>query len=196
MTGRRTRTDGIVALAAIAIVVVAGAGCGSSNSSYIHPNVDFTYMKRAAILPFQNLTTDFQAGERMQSIFLMELLNEDVLTLVDPRETAAAMKELSLPANGALTTDQVLALGKKLDVQALFSGSVEEYGYGQGDRSRGPVITATFTMTETQTGVLVWRAQAHSTGASFRNKLFGGGPKDLYDVSRKTVHDALRSLLE
>lgn len=181
---------------ALVVAALAGAGCGSPGGSYVHPNVDFTYMKRAAVLPFQNLTTDFQAAERMQSIFLMELLEEDVLALVDPRETQAALLALGLPAGSALTPEQAIALGKKLEVQALFFGTVEEYGYGQGDRSRGPVLTATFGMTETQTGVLVWRAQSHATGSSVWNKLFGGGPRDLYDVSRETVRKALRTLLD
>lgn len=191
MSRKRIRTGaGLV----LVVAALAGAGCGSSGRSYVHPNVDFTYMKRAAVLPFQNLTTDFQAGERMQSIFLMELLEEDVLALVDPRETAAALKALGFPGGAALTAEQSVALGKKLEVQALFFGTVEEYGFGQ-DRSRGPVITATFGMTETQGGVLVWRSQAHATGGSVWNKLFGGGPRDLYEVSRETVRKAIRTLL-
>lgn len=193
MKRKRIRTGAGLALV---VAALAGVGCGSSGRSYVHPNVDFTYIKRAAVLPFQNLTTDFQAAERMQSIFLMELLEEDVLALVDPRETSAALKALGLPAGASLTAEQSMALGKQLDVQALFFGTVEEYGYGQGDRSKGPVITATFGMTETQGGVLVWRSQAHATGSSVWNKLFGGGPRDLYDVSRDTVREGLRTLLE
>ena len=188
----RVRTSAGMALAGMFLLV---NGCGSSGEGYIHPNVDFSYMKRAAVLPFQNLTTDFQAGERMQSIFLMEMLDKDVLTLVDPRETSAALKALGYSASTVLTTEQAIALGKKLDAQALFFGTVEEYGLGQGDRSRGPVITATFGMTETQTGTMVWRAQSHATGASIWRKLFGGGPADLYSVSRETVRKALRTLL-
>ena len=192
MKGRRARISAGVALAGLLLLA---SGCGSSGAGYIHPNVDFSYMKRAAVLPFQNLTTDFQAGERMQSIFLMEMLEKDVLALVDPRETAAALKAMGLPPGGVLTTEQAVALGTKLDAQALFFGTVEEYGVGQGDRSRGPVITATFGMTETQTGTMVWRAQSHATGASIWKKLFGGAPADLYAVSRETVRKALRTLL-
>jgi hypothetical protein len=153
-------------------------------------------MERAAVLPFQNLTSDFLAGERIQSIFLMELLSEGILVIVDPRETSAAMGMLGLQAGTALTQEQAVALGKKLGVDALFFGVVEEYGQGRGDRSRGPEVTVVLGMTETETGALVWRSQAHGTGSSWTGKLFGGGPADLYTVSRETLRKALGTLLE
>jgi hypothetical protein len=180
--------------AALTLVVLGGLGCGSPVESYIHPNVDFAYMKRAAILPFQNLSTDLLAGERLQSIFLMEVLRENALGIVDPRETAAAMKELKFVEGAPLTADQAVTLGKKLGVDALFFGSVEEYGYGRGDRGHGPEVTAVFGMTETETGVMVWRCQTHANGSSIWGKLFGGGPHDMYDVSRKAVDEALETL--
>jgi hypothetical protein len=181
--------------ALLATLSVLATGCGSRTGVYIHPDVDFAHMERAAVLPFQNLSTDYLAGERIQSIFLMELLEQDVLGLVDPRETASAMEALGVRAGSTVTPEQAVALGRKLAVEALFFGVVEEYGYSRGERSRGPEITAVFGMTETQTGVLVWRSQVHATGSSIWRKLFGGGPADLYTVSRETVRRALRSLL-
>jgi len=182
--------------ALLAVLAFRAIGCGTPTGSYVHPNVDFSYMKRAAVLPFQNLSSDVLAGERLQSILLMELLREDVLVIIDPRETAAAMTTLGLPPGAALTPEQAVELGKKVGVDALFFGVVEEYGYGRGDRARGPEITAVFGMTETQTGTLVWRSQVHATGASIWRKLFGGGPADLYSVSRDTVRRGLGTLLE
>jgi hypothetical protein len=170
-------------------------GCASPGTSYVNPNVDFGYMQRAAVLPFQNLTSDDIADERMHSIFLMELLKEDVLEIVDSRETVSVMRSMGLSPGSSLTPEQVVALGNKLVVDALFFGIVEEYGYSRGDRRRGPEITAVFGLAETETGVVVWRAQVHATGSSFLKRLFGGGAADLYDVSRDTVRKALGTLL-
>jgi hypothetical protein len=170
-------------------------GCGSPGASYIHPNVDFSSMKRAAVLPFQNLSGDPLAAERLRSIFLMELLHEDVLVIVDPRETDAAMRAAGIAPGSALTPEQSVELGKKLAVDALFFGIVDEYGSNRAERSRGPEVTGTFGISETQTGAMVWRSQVHRTGSSIWGKLFGGGPADLYTVSRETVREALRTLL-
>lgn len=188
----RVLRSGSALLGTLSLLAV---GCGSPGESYVHPNIDFGYMKRAAVLPFQNLTTDYLAGERLQSIFLMELLEADILAIVDPRETAAAMAGLGLVPGSPLTPEQSVNLGKKLAVDALFFGVVEEYGYGRNERSRGPEITVVLGLTETQSGAMVWRSQVHSTGSSIWKSLFGGGPDDLYSVSRDTVRKALRTLL-
>lgn len=182
-------------IAVLVVVAVAVAGCGASGGSYVHPNIDFSYMKRAAILPFQNQTTDFLAGERIQSIFLMELLQAGVLEIVDPRETLAALEASGLTAGTALTPEQSVELGKRLGVEALFFGVVEEYVPGRSDRSRGPEVTVVLGMTETQTGTLVWRCQEHATGGSIWKRLFGGTPDDVYTVSSAVVRNALRTLL-
>jgi len=192
---RRHRPSGRIALGLAGAALLLGGCGGAATTSYIHPNVDFSHMKRAAVLPFQNLAQDRLAGERMQSIFLMELLDEDILVLVDPRETVAAMQKLGIASGFALTPEQAVALGDRLDVDALFFGSVEEYGYAQDDRRRGPAVTAVFGLTETETGALAWRVQVHATGGSIWKRLFGGGTADLYEVSRKTVRKALGTLL-
>ncbi len=169
-------------------------GCAGSSRSFVHPTVDFSHIQRCAVLPYQNLTQDGFADERLQSIFLMEVLERGSLTIVDPEETVSAMKELKLTPGSILTPEQIMALGKALSVEGVFFGSVEEYGL-QG-RSRQPVygVTAVFSMAETETGNLIWRSQVHVDGSSFWKKLFGGESASLYDVSRKAVRKALGSL--
>jgi len=181
--------------AALLALVFAVSGCGSSGLTYVHPNVDFSYMRRAAVVPFQNLSSDDLADDRLHTIFLMEILKEDVLEIMDSRETVSAMQSAGIRPGTALTPEQAVTLGKKLQVDAVFFGVVEEYGFSKVDRKRGPEITAVFGMRETETGVVVWQSQVHENGASFWGRLFGGGTDDLYEVSRATVRKALETLL-
>jgi hypothetical protein len=190
-----SRVPAAIRAGLVVLAILALPGCGSTPSAYIHPNFDFRFVQRVAVLPYQNLTADRIAGERLQSIFLIELLDEEVLEVVDPRETVEAMMSLGLNPGTALNPEQAVQLGKRLEVDALFFGVVEEYGYSRGDRSRGPEITAVFGMTETQTGTEIWRTQAHETGSSIWKKLFGGGSDDIYTVSRDVVRRALDTLL-
>jgi hypothetical protein len=189
----------IVPRGAAGVIVAALAqllyGCASSGSGFVNPDVDFGYMRRAAVLPFENLTQDDLADERMQSVFLMEMLEAEVLDIVDPREAQSAMLRLGLNPGAALTAEQAVALGKELQVDGLFFGVVEEYGQSRTDRRNGPEVTAVFGMTETETGSVVWRSQVHATGMSFWKRLFGGGPSSLYAVSRDAVRRALGTLL-
>jgi hypothetical protein len=170
-------------------------GCAAGGASFVRPDVDFSRIQRCAVLPFQNLTSDGYAEKRLQSIFLTELLSRGALVLVDPEETVSAMKELRLTLGSMPNPEQVIALGKALSVEGVFFGSVEEYGLT--GRSRGQInhVTATFSMAETETGNLIWRAQVHVDGSSFWKRLFGGDSASLYDVSRKAVRKAMGTLL-
>lgn len=181
----------------IALLLLAPflCGCGSSAKSFIKPRVDFSYLQRAAVLPFENLTRDDLADERMQSVFLSEILAEGVLEIADPRETAAVLGTLGVRPGQQLTPEEVVALGEKLSVDAVFFGVVEEYGYSRGGTVSAAAVTLVLGLAETETGSIVWRAQSHETGTSFWKRLFGGAPDDLYEVSRTTVQKALATLL-
>jgi hypothetical protein len=177
------------------MLAVALAGCASSGDSYVNPDVDFSYMQRAAVLPFENRSADDLADERIHSLFLMELLKADVLKIADVGETALVMQSMGFNAGSTLTPEQAVALGKRLDVDALFFGVVEEYGVSRVDRNRGSEVTAVFGMTETETGTLVWRAQAHATGSSTWKRMVGGTSSGLYEVSKEAIRKALSTLL-
>jgi hypothetical protein len=178
----------------LSLAALTLAGCASTGVSYIHPGVDFGHIKRCAVLPFRNLTTDNLADERMRSIFLMEVLNEGVLEVAGRGETDAAVVALRISMETALTPDQIVSLGQRLSVDAVFFGTIEEYGLTRLGRARSNEVTAVFGLAETQTGVVVWQSQVHLGGTSLWQKLFGGDPPGLYDVSRKAVREALRTL--
>jgi hypothetical protein len=183
-----------LAFAVLLALAAWAAGCAGGTMSFLHPNVDFSHIHRCAVLPFHNLTSDSYADDRIQSIFLMEVLGQGELVLVDPEETVGAIKDLKISPASTPTPEQLVALGKALSVEAVFEGTVEEYGQAPGARSDVYFVTATFSMSETETGNLIWRAQVHKDGSSFLKKLFGGETASLYTVSRKAVRAALGSL--
>lgn len=176
------------------LLLASGWGCAPGLSSYVRSDADFSHVRRAAVLPFQNLSQDLHAGTRLQSVFMSAVLQEGTLALVDLGETLDAMNRLRLNVDAALTPDQITALGKELQVDALFLGTVEEYGLERMSNDRVYVVTASFSLVETETGSTVWKAQAHRDGTSFWRKLFGGGSASLYQVSRGTVDQALGTL--
>ena len=148
------------------VLAVVFAGCASSGDGYINPNINFGQLRRAAVVPFQNLSGDELGDERIYSVFLMELLREDVLEITDPGETVAAMRKLGVPQGTPLAPEQVVELGRQLRVDALFFGIIEEYGVSRVDPRKGTEVTAAFGMFETETGSVVWRTQVHTTGSS------------------------------
>jgi hypothetical protein len=192
MRGRRAGNllkPSIILLLPLMLVGCAGSG------AFIQPNVDFSHIQRCAVLPFQNLTSDGFADERMGSIFLMELLQDGSLAIVDPEETVSSMVARKVTIGVSPTPEQIVSLGEALSVDAVFLGSVEEYGLLSQSHRQTYGVTATFSMAETETGNLIWRSQVHVTGSSMWKRIFGGESASLYEVSRTAVRRALGSLL-
>ena len=104
------------------------------------------------------------------------------------------MKDQKIALGSPLTPEQIVTLGEALSVEAVFLGSIEEYGLQSRSRQQIYGVTAVFSMAETETGNLIWRSQVHVDGSSFWKKIFGGESASLYDVSRKAVRKALGSL--
>lgn len=175
-------------------LLVAWSGCAGSGTSFVSPAVDFSQIRRCAVLPFQNLSDDSFADERLQSIFLMELLRRGSLAVVDPEETASAMRARRFVPGSALTPEQIVTLGEALGVEAVLFGSVEDYSLESRSRRPTRSLTAVFGMAETETGNIIWRSQVHVVGSSFWRRIFGSEPAGQYDVSRKAVRKALGTL--
>lgn len=181
---------------ALAILIALASGCASSSKSgFIHEGVDFGFIHRCAVLPFHNLTSDEYADDRIQSIFVMEILTDGSLELIGTGEVWAALQEIRVGRDAILSPEQFVAVGKRLEVDAVFFGTVEEYGMDRSGRDRGNEITAVFGMAETQTGVIIWQSQVHVTGLSTWKRLFGGSSGSMHDVSVKCVREALGTLL-
>ena len=86
---------GIVVLVLTGFVLYL-SGCASSSSSYVNPNMDFGSVQRCAVFPFQNLTSDGFADDKLYSIFMMELLAEDVFEVLSRGEVLGTMPGMNL----------------------------------------------------------------------------------------------------
>jgi len=176
------------------LLAAAVTGCAAGATSYVHPEVDFGRIHRCAVLPFANLSSDANAGARLQSVFISELLTRKGMAIVEPGEVLAAARDLRLGDDQTPTPEQYVQLGKRISADAVFAGTIQEYGAESLGHDRTYMVTADFTLTETETGALIWKAQVHETGMTVWRKLFGGQSASLYDVSRATVRKAIGTL--
>ncbi|MBK8165589.1 MAG: DUF799 family lipoprotein [bacterium] len=192
MRSRRRWRWGAAVLAA-ALVLAAG-GCGSGASQFIRDDVDFSFIRRVAVYPFYNLSQDVYGGQRVQSVFLTELLERNEVEVLDRGEVLAAVAEMKLHPDAILSPQQVQSLGSRLKADAVFFATVEEYGTERSHANPTQVVTATYQLCEAQTGRVVWSSQIRTDGASLGRKLFGGGSASAFAVARENVRAALGTL--
>lgn len=177
------------------LVAVTVIGCSSGGSSFVRDDVDYSFIRRVAVVPYRNLSQDLHAGTRMYSVFMTELLRREAFEVVSMGEVLSAMNRMKLTVDEELTQEKIIQLGRELGVEGLFFGQVDEYGIDRVSNQRIYLVTATFTMAETETGGMIWTTQVHEDGNSLGRKLFGGGSASQHDVSRSVVNKALGSLL-
>lgn len=176
------------------LLAIGLSGCGGGAVSHVRDDVDYSHIQRVAVYPFVNRSQDQLAGARVQTVFITDLATRGGLQIIDPGETLAAMRELRYDPGMELSAAQIIDLGKRLDVDAVFFGAVDDYGFERENANRAAVVTLSMRLAETQTGSVVWLSQDQRSGTSVWRKLFGGGSASLHDVTRAVVADCLGSL--
>ncbi|GAB4375987.1 MAG: DUF799 family lipoprotein [Acidobacteriota bacterium] len=185
--------DRIVRVATL-LAVLGVAGCASvPKARFVHPEFDFGYVERVAVLPFGNLSPVRDAGEKAGRLFITELLATGAVDVVEPGEVRAAV-EAVLGGGTDPTTEQIQALGRRLGVQALVLGTVTEFETVRSGASSVPVITIDAHMVETESGATVWAATHTVRGTTFSSRVFGSGALAGAEAMRRCVHELVEAL--
>ncbi len=181
-------------LAALAPALV---GCASHTTQYLHPNVDLGAMKTVAVLPFENVTQEQTAGEKVQRIFTTELLATGVFQVVEPGAVNKALRaERSDLAVSALAPADLKRLGETLKVDGFFMGSVIDFNESRSGSTPAPEVTVQLRLVEAQSGVTVWNTSKTKSGASLGARMFGVGGDSLTQAAREVVREELHTLVK
>src|SRR3990172_5893978 len=179
------------------LFVLIAAGCTREVVRYINPEANFSYIKKVAILPFNSLSDDRFAGEKVRSAITVDLLSRGVFDVVEQGEVNK-VTSLVLRAAGAeegmvteLDRETLKLLGERLGVQAVILGSVDEY---VGRREEG-LVGLSVRMLDTSSGIILWQAKASTSSASFWRKILGLEGVDTSTLTRRVVKTAFDTLL-
>jgi len=172
--------------------VILGACSGAvSTTDFANSQFDFGYVERVAVLPFENLSGDRQAGVRTTRLLITELLATGAVDVVEPGDVQAALAKI--PGGGNPPTNQeVIKLGQTLGVQAIIRGSVTESQVLRSGNVTYPVVTLDIHMIETETGQSVWAGTHTEKGGNWGAQFLGTGAEPISATTRKCV----RALLE
>jgi TolB-like protein len=171
------------------------AGCGGvAPSTYVHPNYDFSNVKKVAVLPLENLASDQTAGEKVRKIVVTELLASGVVDVVEPGQVNRVLAVQNIQNPAAMSPDEFKKLAAALGVQLLIVGSVESFDRVQVGGVQAPEVTLTLRGIDAESGTVVWAASHTQGGATFAARLFGLTGDSLSEVARKAAHEAVVTL--
>jgi len=182
---------------AVLLPVISLIGCSGNNATvFLHPEYNFQFVERVAVIPFENLSKSQGAGERVTRVFLTELLAERAFDVVEPGEVSRVLEKYATVRTGQLTQEEIVNIGKELKVQSLILGTVAELASVRSGSGEASTATLVVRMVETETGQTVWSATRTAGGKGFWSSLFGTGSKSESGVIRDCVRGILSSLIK
>lgn len=178
----------------LALLVAMGCVGTSSKVVFKNPEMDFGSIQAVAVLPFNNLTREQMAPERVRDVFMTMLQATGGVYVVPPGEVGRGISRLNIERPTTLTTEEVVKFAKLVNADAVISGTVSEYGEVRSGTTNANVVSVSLQLMEAQTGKVVWTASSTKGGISMTDRLFGGGGEPMNRVTQKAVDDLLDKL--
>jgi hypothetical protein len=175
---------------------VAGAGCATGGQRYQDRSMDFGSIKTVAVLPFQNLSRDNLAADRVRDVFSSMLLATNAVYVVPAGEVVRGIGKVGVGAPTTPSIEDVQKLGTALKAEGIITGVVKEYGEVRSGTASSNVVSVSVQMIETATGKVVWAGATTRGGIRMADRLFGGGGAPLNDVTEAAVDDLLAKMLK
>jgi TolB-like protein len=180
----------------ITFTLIFLAGCATEDV-FFDPNMDFGSLQTVAVLPFENLTGDKFAAARVRDAFANMLLATGAVYVLPPGEVARGIGAIGsrIPREGP-SSEQVKELAAALEVDAVITGVLLEYGPVRSGAASANVVSISLQMAERGSGAVVWSASSTKGGVSVWDRLLGGGGKPMNAVTEKVVNDLLDKLFQ
>jgi TolB-like protein len=162
--------------------------------TYVHPNYDFSRVKKVAVLPLENLTPDQTAGEKMRKFVITEMLATGIVDVTEPGQVNRNLAQQNIQNPAAMTPDDYKKLSAALGVQMLVIGSVESFERVQVGGVQAPEVTLTLRGVDAESGTIVWSTTHTRGGATVGARLFGLTGDSLSEVALRAAHEAVATL--
>ena len=152
-------------------------GCASAAAPryYVNPQADMTLYQKVAVLPFQNLSPQPLAGERVTRVFVTELIISDRYKVVEPAEFRTVLKDLEATptGDGTYEPDKLKQAAVRVGATGIIRGAVTDYQLQRNGQDEFAVLSFDAELMDVETGNVVWRGSITRRGTN-RIPLVGG----------------------
>lgn len=181
----------------VSCILIMTAGCRSTGPTfYIRQDTDFSYIKKVAVLPMENLSSEKFASEIVRDLIVSELLASGLVDVVIPGDVVSALSKLDIKSASALSVEQIKTLAKALKVEAVITGSIEKYGEVSAGNVSVPEVTITLMMADANTGDIIWSVTNTRGGVNFMAKHFGARSETMSETVLAVVREAIQTLYQ
>ena len=152
---------------AILITILFLSGCGHTlERNYLAADAAINSINSVAVVPFENLTKFPEAGDIVAALFTTELYRGTHFKIMDRNQVKRIMREKKIASPPVIDRRFAQEIGKILNVDGVFIGSVSEYWYRlekrrYGEQGEEPAVGINARLVDVASGEVVW-ASSHS----------------------------------
>lgn len=183
-----------VVIAALPLVAASCAG----PRAYVNPDADMGYYRRVGVAAFESLAEDSRAGQKLQRIFLTELLKNQGFELVpqgqfDKVETDVRSKQVLIwPA--ALDSAALSMIAQQTGAQGIIVGTVREFRMERVGQEEFPLVAFSLKLVDAPTGRVVWDVSIGERGGPKFPVFSFGETHTLSELATKLCRRALGTM--
>jgi hypothetical protein len=161
----KTRTFASIAIAG-AVLLALVSGCKESGpSTQIYVKKAAGQRLRIAVLPFDNVSREQDAGRIVTTTVITYLLSTGDFDVVEPGVVYNALTSEAVRLTEGITLDTCQKLQPKLNADAFIIGLVEEFGEVRIGPDSYPAISFSARLVDARTAEILWAATISKTGA-------------------------------
>jgi len=183
-------------LCSLTLLFLSSCAPKITSTVYRDPAMDFGAIQTVAVMPFQNLSRESTAADRVRDVFINGLLSTGAVYVVPVGEVARGVARTEIQTPATPSPEEVIKLGSNIKAQAIIAGVVREYGEVRSGTSSSGVIAISVQMLEAETGKTVWTASSTKGGIDMWDRLLGGGGRPMNDITRDAVDDVIQKLFK
>jgi len=176
------------------IIVVFVVGCTGVPKLIVRQHTaDVSGIERIAVLPFENLTNNRYAAERVRRVVIAEFLSRG-LDVLEPGEVTRVLKEKNIFTLTYISTEQLQEIAEELEVEGIILGSVGAYGISKGINVFYPEVAVHLMWFDPSEGKVVWSVWGTEGGPDFWTRHFGAEPPTIHETLQKVVKEMVDTL--
>jgi len=167
--------------------------CGPD--TYIRNDYDRAKIKKVAVFPFYNNTQATEAGKVVTAAFIAGLVEKGRYRVEFSGNIKSFLVSERIIVRTGIDLDTIKLMGKRLNIDAVVLGQVEEY-VGSKETRRGvvPLVSIGSRMVDVDTGKILFMAHHRKTGNDYIKVLDFGKIRSVGELTKRVVGEIIETM--
>lgn len=142
-----------------------------------------------------NNTTMAEASEVVTAALIARLVETGRVQVEFPGNIKSFLVNERIVVRTGIDLDTIILMGKRLDVDAVFLGQVDEYiGGDEGGRAVVPVVSVSLRVVDTRNGRILFMADYRKTGDDYISVLDFGKIRSVGELTERVVGEIVEAI--